>query len=316
MTNSSFANLKRSSKSSLEKLTQEVTKLNKKFESGDDEKFWKPEVDKAGNGYAVIRFLPAAPEEDVPFVRTFRHSFQGVGGWYIEESLTTIGQQDPIAELNSTLWNSGIEDNKEIARKQKRHLTFISNIYVVSDPKHPENEGKVFLYRYGKKIFDKINDKMNPPKEFGDETPVNPFDLWEGADFKLKIRNVKGYRNYDMSEFSDISALNKDDDVLEEIWKSEHPLKGFIDPANFKSYDDLKKRLDKALGNTAGKQRLEDVRGAYDEDTLNPTFAHRESSAPKEREAPAARAPVREAAVEEEEDNAGLDWFKKLSEED
>jgi hypothetical protein len=314
MTNSSFASLKRSSKSSLEKLTQEVSKLNKKFDNGDDEKFWKPEVDKSGNGYAVIRFLPAPPGEDVPFVRTFRHSFQGSGGWYIEESLTTIGQQDPIAELNSELWNSGIKENQEIARKQKRHLTFISNIYVVSDSKHPENEGKVFLFRYGKKIFDKINDKMNPPKEFADETPVNPFDLWEGCDFKLKIRNVEGYRNYDKSEFNDPSPLHSDDDVLEAIWKSEHPLKGFVDPANFKSYDELKKRLDKALGNSAGRQRLEDVKGAYDEDKLNPTFEHRESK--PEREAPAAKAPVRGAVVEEEDDAEGLDWFKKLSQED
>jgi hypothetical protein len=322
MSNNSFANLKRSSKTSLEKLTQEVSKLNKKFENGDDDKFWKPEVDKAGNGYAVIRFLPAPVGEDVPFVRTWRHSFKGPNGWYIEESLTTIGQEDPVAELNSRLWNSGSEENKEIARKQKRNLTFISNILVVSDSKHPENEGKVFLFRYGKKIFDKINDKINPPKEFEDEVPMDPFDLWTGADFKLKIRKVEGYRNYDKSEFSDPSAISDDDDALEAIWKSEHPLQPFIDPASFKSYDELKKRLDKALGITGNAlPKAGDVEGAYDNDSMNPTFEHREDVTParKEREAPARevrRADPEPAIADDDDDGEGTDWFSKLTQED
>ena len=250
---SNFDSLKRN-RSSLEKLTKaiEATTQSTSTESGsrEDPRLWQPTVDKAGNGMAIIRFLPAPSvdgEDALPWVRVFSHGFQGPGGWYIENSLTTLNQKDPVSEYNSTLWNSGIEANKEIARKQKRRLNYIANVYVVSDPSNPENEGQIRIYKFGKKIFDKITEAMNP--EFADETPVNPFDMWEGANFKLKIRNVEGYRNYDKSEFAEKSALLDGDDAkLEALWKQEHSLKEFLDPKHFKPYDLLKARLDKVLG--------------------------------------------------------------------
>ena len=247
---SDFSALKRNRNAfdSLKK-AMEVPSSNAEAGSKDDTRFWQPEVDKAGNGMAVIRFLPAPAadgDDALPWVRVFNHGFQGPGGWYIENSLTTLNQKDPVSEYNSILWNSGIEANKEIARKQKRRLTYISNILVVSDPKHPENEGQIRLYKYGKKIFDKISEAMNP--EFADETPLNPFDFWEGANFKIKIRQVEGYRNYDKSEFDSPSALSDDDAKLEELWKKEYSLKEFLDPKQFKSYDTLKAKLDKVLG--------------------------------------------------------------------
>lgn len=249
----SFADMKKSRSKDLEKLTQQVSKLTNKEEgkkSYEDTRFWKPTVDKAGNGMATIRFLPAPNGEDVPWVQLFSHSFQGPGGWYIENSLTTINKKDPVSEHNTVLWNSGIEANKEVARKQKRKLQYIANIYVVRDPANPENEGGVFLYKFGKKIFDKLNDLMNP--EFEDETPVNPFDLWEGANFKLKIRKVEGYQNYDKSEFESPAPLSQDEDDLEKIWKSEYSLSEFLQESNFKSYDELKTRLNKVLGLDGG----------------------------------------------------------------
>ena len=215
-----------------------------------DERLWKPELDKSGNGYAVIRFLPAPEGEELPWVKMFKHAFQGpTGKWYIENSLTTLGgQKDPVSDYNSQLWNTGLESDKEIARKQKRKLEYYSNIYVVSDSKHPENEGKVFLFRYGKKIFDKLMAAMQP--EFEDETPINPFDFWEGANFKLKIRKVDGFWNYDKSEFDGVSALSDDDDALDAIWQKQYPLADFHAPSNFKSYDELKRRLDDVLSGT------------------------------------------------------------------
>ena len=249
----SFATLKKNSKNSLQKLQSEVEKINnpqnnnqKNF--GDDDRFWKAELDKSGNGYAVIRFLPDQHNEDMAFVRVFNHGFQGPGGWYIENSLTTLGQKDPLAEYNSTLWNSGVEANKEIARKQKRRLTYFSNIYVVEDKANPQNEGKTFLFRYGKKIFDKISSMANP--EFEDESPVDIFNLWEGANFKLKIRKVDGFSNYDKSEFITAAPLFDDDSKLEKVYTETHSLQEFLDQKNFKSYDELKTRLDVVLGNT------------------------------------------------------------------
>ena len=247
---SDFSALKRNRNAfdSLKK-AMEVPSSTAEAGSKDDTRFWQPEVDKAGNGMAVIRFLPAPAadgDDALPWVRVFNHGFQGPGGWYIENSLTTLNQKDPVSEYNSILWNSGIEANKEIARKQKRRLTYISNILVVSDPKHPENEGQIKLYKYGKKIFDKISEAMNP--EFADETPLNPFDFWEGANFKIKIRQVEGYRNYDKSEFDSPSAVSGDDAELEALWKKEHSLKEFLDPKHFKPYDTLKAKLDKVLG--------------------------------------------------------------------
>ena len=264
---SSFANLKRS-RNDLDKLTKAIedstSPTSKEAGSKDDTRLWQPTVDKAGNGMAVIRFLPAPAvdgDDALPWVRRFDHGFQGPGGWYIENSLTTLGQKDPVSEYNTTLWNSGIEANKDIARKQKRRLHYIANILVVSDPSNPSNEGQIKLFKFGKKIFDKITEAMNP--EFADETPINPFDMWEGANFKLKIRNVEGYRNYDKSEFADKSALlDGDDEKLEALWKKEFSLKEFTEPSNFKSYEVLKAKLDKVLGFDGGssvKTKAEDA---------------------------------------------------------
>ena len=243
----SFADLKKQSKlgSLTAKLVKEVEKMSNTNASGD-ERLWKLEVDKSGNGYAVIRFLPAPDGEDLPFVKLYSHAFQGPGGWYIENSLTTLGQKDPVSEYNTMLWNNGTDAGKETARKQKRKLTYIANIYVVKDPTNPENEGKVFLYKFGKKIFDKITAAMQP--EFEDEEAIDPFDFWQGANFKLKAKNVAGYRNYDSSEFARQDALLEDDDAMEAIWKKEYSLEEFVAADQFKSYDDLKKRLDYVLG--------------------------------------------------------------------
>lgn len=234
---------------------------------GDDDRFWKPTVDKAGNGQAVLRFLPAPAGEELPWVRMYDHGFQGpTGKWYIENSLTTINKPDPLGELNSELWNSGIEANKEIARKQKRRLSYISNVLVIRDPANPENEGKVFLYKYGKKIFDKIKDVMQPT--FEDEAPVNPFDLWEGANFKLRIRQVDGYRNYDKSEFDGATPLDENEDRLEQVWKSTHSLAAFLDPSNFKTYDELKAKLNAVLSGGARLATAEKVNPLDAEDEL------------------------------------------------
>ena len=246
----SFADLKKQSKlgSLTQKLVKEVEKMNNTGGSTDD-RIWKLDVDKSGNGYAVIRFLPAPNGEDLPFVKLYSHAFQGPGGWYIENSLTTLGQKDPVSEYNTTLWNNGTDAGKETARKQKRKLTYVANIYVVKDPANPENEGGVFLYKFGKKIFDKITAAMQP--EFEDEEAIDPFDFWQGANFKLKAKNVAGYRNYDSSEFAAQSPLLDDDDALEALWKKQNSLQEFVAADQFKSYDELKKRLEYVLGNKA-----------------------------------------------------------------
>jgi hypothetical protein len=301
----SFSQLKRSGTSNLDVLTKELNKLQgNQQQSNKDDRFWQPEVDKVGNGYAVIRFLPAPQGEDVPFVRIWDHAFQGPGGWYIEKSLTTLGEKDPLSEYNSQLWNSGVDSNKDLVRKQKRRLYFVSNIYVVSDPSNPENEGKVFLYRYGKKIFDKLNEAMNPA--FQDETPVNPFDFWEGADFKLKIRKVEGYRNYDKSEFSDKSVLVQDDEKLEEIWKTQYSLQEFIDPSQFKSYSELKARLEKALALGGGAAAASAIATAADDNV--PWNEPEQAAAPS---MPEAKQPA-----QEEDDDDSLSFFEKLAKED
>ena len=264
----SFASLKKQSKlgSLTAKLVKEVEKMNNTGGQGDD-RLWKLEVDKGGNGYAVIRFLPAPDGEDLPFVKLYSHAFQGPGGWYIENSLTTLGQKDPVSEFNSQLWNNGTDAGKDTARKQKRKLTYISNIYVVKDPANPENEGKTFLYKYGKKIFDKLTAAMQP--EFEDEEAIDPFDFWQGANFKLKAKNVAGYRNYDSSEFAATSALLDDDDAMEAVWKKEHSLAELVATDQFKSYDELKTRLGYVLGNKQVRndaetveQEVEDVRAS------------------------------------------------------
>ena len=254
----SFSDLKKQSKlgSLTAKLVKEVEKMNNNTSSGD-ERVWKLECDKSGNGYAVIRFLPAPNGEDLPFVKLYSHAFHGSGGWYIENSLTTLNQKDPVSELNSELWNNGTDAGKEIARKQKRKLTYVANIYVVKDPANPANEGKVFLYKFGKKIFDKITAAMQP--EFEDETPIDPFDFWQGANFKLKAKNVAGYRNYDSSEFAAQGAMLDDDDAMEAIWKKQYSLAELVAADQFKSYDELKKRLDYVLGNKGARRQDPEV---------------------------------------------------------
>jgi hypothetical protein len=292
-----------SGKKSLESLTAELSKLNTNQESKSDDRFWYPNVDKAGNGYAVIRFLPAPDGEDLPFIRMFEHGFKGpTGSWYIENSLTTIGKQDPVGEYNTQLWNSGLDSDKEIARKQKRKLGYISNIYVVTDSQNPENEGKVFLFKYGKKVFDKLNDAMNP--QFPDQEPMNPFDLWSGANFKLKIRNVEGYRNYDQSSFADPKPL-ADDETMEAIWRKAESLQAFLAPSNFKSYEELKAKLNKVLG--------------LDDSTVGVTPAAARATAattemPWQEEAPAPK--LKQAAVpkfDEDDDDESMEFFKKLA---
>ena len=242
----SFSDLKKQSRlgSLTSKLVAEVEKISTKG-NGADERLWKPSLDKSGNGYAVIRFLPAPEGEEIPWAKVYSHAFQGPGGWYIENSLTTTGGKDPVSEYNRDLWNSGNEADKDTVRKQKRKLSYYSNIYVVKDSTNPENEGGVFLFKYGKKIFDKIQAAMQP--EFEDETPINPFDFWQGADFKLKIRKVDGYWNYDKSEFDSAAPLLKDDEALEALWKKQYSLEEFTKPSNFKSFEDLERRLNQVL---------------------------------------------------------------------
>jgi len=245
----SFADLKKQSRmgSLTEKLVKQVEKMNSSTGSKDDDRLWKPAMDKSGVGSAVIRFLPAPEGSDLPWAQVWSHAFQGPGGWLIDNCLTTLGQQCPVCEKNRVLWNSGSDADKEEARKQKRKLSYYANIYVVRDPANPDNEGRVFLYKFGKKIFDKIMAAMQP--EFDDEQPINPFDFWEGANFKLKLKKVAGYWNYDASEFASSSPLlDGDDDKLETLYKGLYDLNAFVDPKEFKSYDDLKKRLDYILG--------------------------------------------------------------------
>lgn len=295
----SLSSLKKGS--SLDKLKKAVEQSSAGNTGGKnvDDRFWQPEVDAAGNGYAVIRFLdtPAVDGEDgLPWVQIWSHGFQGPGGWYIENSLTTLGKTDPVSEYNTVLWNSGIEANKEIARKQKRKLTYIANVLVISDAKRPQNEGKVFLFKFGKKIFDKIKEQLEP--QFADETPMNPFDFWKGANFKVKIRNVEGYRNYDKSEFEAPAALlSGDDDKIEKVWKSAYSLKEFLKPENFKSYDELKAKLDKVLG--AGGATAAAAKKIEDE----------EAPAPVVRSAPAKKVTAEDVSVDDDD----MAFFEKLA---
>ncbi len=304
----SFADLKKQSKlgSLTEKLVKEVEKMNSSSGSADD-RLWKLDVDKSGNGYAVVRFLPAPEGEDLPFVKIYSHAFQGSGGWLIDNCLTSLNQKCPICEHNSGLWNSGVDANKEVARKQKRKLTYVSNIYVVKDPSNPENEGKVFLFKYGKKIFDKLSAAMQP--EFEDETPIDPFDFWQGANFKLKAKNVAGYRNYDSSEFAAQGSLLDDDDAMEAIWKKQYSLAEFLSPAEFKSYEDLKKRLDYTLG-VKGNTKYQDPED-LDEDNTRGSVKELDDDLRSELNN---LKPTRRAAVvEDDEDDDALQYFARLA---
>ena len=295
----SFANLKKQSKlgSLTAKLVKEVEKMNNNGASGDD-RFWKLEVDKSGNGYAVIRFLPAPDKEDLPFVKLYSHAFQGPGGWYIENSLTTLGQKDPVSEYNSQLWNNGTDAGKELARKQKRKLTYVANIYVVKDPANPENEGQTFLYKFGKKIFDKLTAAMQP--EFEDEEAIDPFDFWQGANFKLKAKNVAGYRNYDSSEFASQSPLLDDDDAMEAIWKKQSSLEEFSAASQFKTYDELKTRLEYVLGKRGTTPVAQDPEVQEEEYEV-------ETPAPRETVSSVAR------GSSEIDDDDTLSYFQKLA---
>ena len=270
--------------------------------SYSDDRFWKPELDKSGNGFAIIRFLPTPEGEEMPWVSYFDHGFQGPGGWYIEKSLTTLNKQDPVSEYNSQLWNTGIEANKEIARKQKRRLHYVSNVYVVSDPKNPDNEGKVFKYRYGKKIFEALKEAISPA--FADEKAINPFDLrGEGANFKIKIRKVDGYWNYDKSEFDSPAPLFEDEDKLNEVVASLHSLSDIIAPDQFKSYDELKEKFDRVLGLTGATATSTAESVAEDLDEVPWSDVNKE---------PVAEEPVIQSADSSDSEDA-MDYFKKLA---
>lgn len=306
---SAFEALKKNRSKSLDKLNEQLTKISSKGYSNPDEgKYWKPTRDSAGNGFAIIRFLPAPANEDMPFVRLWDHGFQGPGGWYIENSLTTLGQDDPVGEINKKLWNSGNEADKKEAQKQKRRLHYISNVYVVKDSGNPDNEGKVFLFKYGKKIFDKLNDMMNP--SFEDEKPVNIFDLWEGANFRLKIRQFEGYPNYDKSEFDSPAPLFEDDDKLEAVFKQEHSLADVIDPKNFKTYDELQAKLFRVLG-LAGDTSRRQAATTSAEDEIDSDLDMSNISSNKTK----AAAPIKEetSSYESDDDSDDLEFFKSLA---
>mgnify|MGYP005990805303 CR=1 FL=1 len=307
----SFDALKKSRSASLDKLNSQLDKMSTKSYSDPNEgKYWKPTRDQAGNGFAIIRFLPAPQGEEMPFVRIWDHGFQGPTGlWYIENSLTTLNQDDPVSEFNSKLWNSGIDSDKDQARKQKRRLKYVSNILVIKDSANPENEGKVFLYSFGKKIFDKLNDLMNP--SFEDENPVNPFDFWEGANFRLKIRQFEGYPNYDKSEFDAPSALSDDDSRMEEIWNQQHSLQEVIDPKNFKDYNELKAKLYRVLAldeqPSTPSQAVDDADDDLDLSSMGNTS--RSTPEPTLPTTP----PVAESAMSMDDDDDDLSIFKELA---
>lgn len=272
-----------------------------------DDRFWKPELDKSGNGYAVVRFLPTPEGEEMPWVSYWDHGFQGPGGWYIEKSLTTLGKQDPVSEYNTQLWNTGIEANKEIARKQKRRLHYVSNVFVVSDPKNPDNEGKVFLYKFGKKIFEQLKEAISP--QFEDEAAINPFDLREGANFKIKIRKVDGYWNYDKSEFDSIEPLFDDETRLTEVATSVHSLSEIIAPSEFKSYDELKEKLNRVLGLSGGVSTS--TAESVAEDLEEVPWSNTTESVAEEPVVASA-----ESTLETESGDDAMDYFKKLAETD
>ena len=310
----SFSDLKKQSSigSLTQKLVKEVEKMNNTG-GGVDERLWKPEMDKTGNGYAVIRFLPAPDGEELPWAKMYSHAFQGPGGWYIENSLTTIGGKDPVSEYNRELWNSGIDADKETVRKQKRKLSYYANIYVVQDKANPQNEGKVFLYKFGKKIFDKIMEAMQP--EFEDETPINPFDFWQGANFKLKLKKVAGYWNYDSSEFDRPGPLLDDDDALEALWKKQYSLSALTAADQFKSYEQLETRLKMVLGKKSAPPRLDEEVNDEDNDRGNfqPDWA---ASRPASEPTSNFNAPdiTPKSTASEDEDDA-LSYFQRLAEE-
>ena len=295
-----FESLK-NSQSNFDAITKALeTKLSPEDQSNknkyQDDRFWKPELDKTGNGYAVIRFLPASDKEDMPWQRVWSHAFKDQGGWYIENSLTTLNHKDPVSEDNTRLWNTGVDSDKDLARKRKRKLSYYSNILIVADPKHPENDGKVFLYKFGKKIFDKITEAMQPA--FDDETPINPFDFWKGANFKLKIRKVDGYWNYDKSEFESVSPIAADDEAIKAIWTKQHALKPFVDPSNFKTYDELKEKLNRVIMGTQSTVTVDEV------------------NLPQKPSTTTVKMPKVEESKPASDDDDTMSYFSKLADED
>jgi len=284
----SFKEMKKNRMANLESLSKQVEKLAEK-PSYEDERIWKLERDKTGNGYAVIRFLPAKEGEDVPWQRIWTHGFKGPGGWYIENSLTTLGKDDPVSKANTALWNSGIDSDKNIARERRRKLNYYSNIYIVEDSANPDNVGKVFLFRYGKKIFEKITGVMNP--EFADETPLNPFDLWEGSNFKIKMRQIDGFPNYDKSEFTDKCPLDGDEKKLEEVWKQQYSLNEITEEKNFKNYAELEARFNTVIARKDYSDGTSEFVGTIEESTDD-------------------------AVATGEKTDDTLDYFKKLAEQE
>ena len=290
----SFESLKKKSSNS-DALIQKLTSLGDEKNSYKDDRFWRPTVDDAGTGQAIIRFLPESPGEDNPYVLYYSHAFQGPGGWYIENSRTTLGEKDPVSEMNTRLWNSGDQSKKDlVSQKYKRKKNYVTNILVVDDPGCPQNNGKVFLYRYGMKIHQKIQDAMKP--EFSDEEAIVPFDFWKGANFRIRIRKVAGYLNYDKSEFDSMSELyDGDDDRLKKLWESQYSLNEFIDPNHYKSYEELKNRLDTVLGGS-----------------LPTTTAETSDIKEEQHEEPVARTPVTQPS----EDDDAMSYFERLASED
>ena len=289
------------------KISTEFNKIanpQSESKSYQDDRFWKLEADKAGNATATIRFLPRAEGDDLPWVRIFNHGFQGpTGKWYIENSLTTIGENDPVGELNSRLWNTGNDADKEVARKQKRRLQYYANVLIVSDPKHPENEGQVRLYKFGKKIFDKIMDKARPT--FEDETPVNVFDLWEGADFKLRQRKVEGYPNYDQSVFNAPAPIAEDEEEILKVVNAQHKLSEFLDKKNFKTYEELSRKLVSVL-NSEMAAPAPSAANMDDEDS---------DYTPPVRQAAKPVVKISKPADDGDDDEA-MSYFKKIAQED
>lgn len=298
----SFESLKKNSKNT-NALIQKLASMDSEKNSYKDDRFWRPTVDDAGTGQAIVRFLPESPNEDSPYVLYYSHAFQGPGGWYIENSRTTLGEKDPVSEMNTRLWNSGEQGKKDlVSQKYKRKKNYISNILVIDDPANPQNNGKVFLFRYGTKIFQKIQDAMKP--DFADDEPIVPFDFWKGANFRIRIRKVAGYLNYDKSEFDSPSELfGGDDDKLKKLWENQHKLNEFTDPSNYKSYDELKSRLDMVLGGSSSRTTAESksIESDFDdEDTPTPP--------------PSKKSKVREEAPSEEDD--AMSYFERLASED
>ena len=264
-----FNKMKVNSKKSLSTLTDKLEKMDTKSSYVDD-RFWKPTRDKSGNSYSIIRFLPPAPEDSLNFAKIYNHAFDVNGKWFIDNCPTSIGKVCPVCESNSELWNSGLETNKSIARNRKRKLSYIVNIFVISDKQEPENEGKVFLYKIGPQIFEKISNAIKP--KFEDDEKFNPFDLWTGANFKLKIKKTivdgKSMSTYEDSVFETPAPLFDNDAVLEEIWNKEYKLEEFVSEPNFKEYDELKKRFDFVVGSFATTPKVKTVTPKETDDDL------------------------------------------------